>query len=171
MPMHHLKSARTALACAVLVLGSTAASAGAQNASSANVTAEVQQPLTVSTSNHLDFGSVFAGTDKTVAVTNASAAAFTVQGEVSANVNLTFTLPATISKGGDALPISNWTARHNTSNSAAAGTDFTPSATATAAALSGTGFLYVFVGATAEPAANQPAGSYTGTATLTVVYF
>jgi hypothetical protein len=31
--------------------------------------------------------------------------------------------------------------------------------------------LYVFVGATAQPAVSQAAGSYSGTLTMTVVYF
>jgi len=160
-----------ALASFLLAVAGLANAVQGQNSSDASVTAEVQQPITVTTSNDLDFGTVFAGLDKSVAVTDASAAAFTVQGEASSNVNLTFTLPATIASGGNTLPIANWVARHNTSNSAASGTDFTPSGTPTAAALSGTGFLYVFMGATAQPPVDQAAGSYSGTATLTVVYF
>ena len=145
--------------------------AAAQNSANASVTADVQQPITVTKTNDLAFGTVFPGLNKTIAVTDAGAAAFTIAGQASANVNLTFTIPATISSGGNTMPIASWSARHNTANSAAAGTTFTPSASATSTALNGSGALYVFVGATAQPAVAQAAGTYTGTLTMTVVYF
>ncbi len=143
----------------------------AQTSASANVTATVNQPLAVSATNALAFGTLVPGSSKTVAVTDASAAAFSISGSASAPVSLTFTLPSTIASGGNTLAINSWTARHNTSNSAASGVDFTPSASASTMSLSGSGALYVFVGATAAPSANQAAGSYAGTLTLTVVYF
>ena len=79
----------------------------AQNSASANITADVQQPITVTKTNDLTF----------------------------------------------------------------AGTDFIPSASATSAVLNGSGGLYVFVGATVSPSVSQAVGQYTGTATMTVVYF
>jgi len=146
-------------------------SLGAQNSASATVSADVQQPITVSKTNDLTFGNVFPGLSASIPVTSSSAAAFSIQGQAGANVNLTFTLPSTLSSGGNTLPVANWVARRNTTNSSASGTDFTPSSSATAAVLSGTGALYVFVGATAQPTVSQAAGTYTGTATMTVVYF
>jgi hypothetical protein len=143
----------------------------AQTSASANVTATVNQPLAVTATNPLAFGVLMPGASKTVAVTDASAAAFSISGSASAPISLTFTLPSTITSGANALTINSWTARRNINNSAASGTDFTPSASATTTSLSGSGTLYVFVGATAAPAANQAAGSYAGTLTLTVVYF
>ena len=145
--------------------------ADAQNSANASVTAEVQQPITVTKTNDLAFGTVFPGLNKTIAVTDAGAAAFTIAGQAGANVNLTFTIPATLSSGGNTMPIASWSARHNTANSAAAGTTFTPSASATSTTLNGSGALYVFVGATAQPAVSQVAGTYSGTLTMTVVYF
>lgn len=142
-----------------------------QNSANASITADVQQPLTVTKTADLAFGTVYPGLNKTVAVTDGGAAKFTVAGQASANINLTFTLPTTIASGGNTLPIASWSGRHNTSNSAASGTDFTPSASATSAAVPGGGTLYVFVGATVQPAAGQAAGSYSGSMTLTVVYF
>lgn len=147
------------------------AAARAQNSASASVTADVQQPLAVTKTNDLAFGSVFPGLTKSVAVTDASAAAFTVQGQAGASVNLAFSTPTILTSGGSSLTIGTWSARRNSTNSSAAGTDFTPSATATSAALSGSGFLYVFVGATVQPTTGQTAGSYSGTLTMTVVYF
>ena len=111
------------------------------------------------------------GTNKTVAVSDAAAAAFTITGNALGVVSLTFTLPSTIASGGNTMPLANWTGRRNTTNNAGAGTDFTPSASAVQGSLSASGELYVFVGATAQPGASQAAGSYSGTITLTVVYF
>lgn len=155
----------------VTAIVTAATTASAQNSASASVTADVQQPITVTKNNDLLFGQVFPGVDKSIDVTASGAAEFTVQGQASTNVNITFTLPSTIASGGNTLTIANWTARYNTSNSAASGTNFTPSASPTTAALSGTGALYVFVGATAQPAVAQAGGTYSGTATMTVVYF
>lgn len=143
----------------------------AQNSANASVTAEVQQPLAVTKTNDLAFGSVFPGLNKAIAVTDASAAAFTVQGQAGAAVNLTFSTPSTLASGGNSLAIGTWAARRNTSNSSASGTDFTPSGSATSATIGGGGGLYVFVGATVQPTVGQVAGTYSGTLTLTVVYF
>lgn len=143
----------------------------AQNSASATVTAVVQQPLAVTKTSDLAFGNVFPGLDKTIAVTDAGAAAFSILGQAGANVNLTFSTPATLANGVNSLSVNAWSARRNTSNSAASGTDFTPSGSATAAAIGVGGGLYIFVGATAAPTISQVAGMYTGTLTLTVAYF
>jgi hypothetical protein len=166
-----MRFSRALFVVAPLLLITLPSFVSAQNSASASVTAEVQQPITVTKTNDLTFGNVFPGLSSAIAVTSSSAAAFTIAGQAGANINLTFTLPSSIANGGNTLTIANWTARRNTANSAAAGTDFTPSASATAAVLNGSGGLYVFVGATAQPTVSQAAGTYTGTATMTVVYF
>ena len=67
-----------------LVLATAAAvTAQAQNNASDNVTASVQQPITVTAGNPLAFGNVFPGKAATVAVTSASAGTFTVAGQAS----------------------------------------------------------------------------------------
>jgi hypothetical protein len=159
------------LAFVVLVSLCGVASAHAQNNASANVTATVQQPITVTKNNDLSFGSVFPGIDKSIPVTAGGAAKFTVAGQASTPVNLTFTLPATIASGGNNLTLANWAGHHATTDVTTGGTTFTPSASATTATLSSTGALYVYVGATAQPTVTQAAGSYTGSMTMTVVYF
>lgn len=146
--------------------------ASAQNSASATVSADVQQPITVTKTNDLSFGSVFPGLNNSVAVTASGAAEFSVQGQANTSVDLSFTLPSNITDGSsNTLPIANWVALYNTTNSSSSGTSFTPSSSATSATLSGTGALYVFLGATAQPSISQVAGSYSGTATMTVVYF
>jgi len=166
--MRSLRLERVARAVLLLLSPSLVA---AQNSANATVTADVQQPITVTKAHDLGFGTVFPGVSKSVAVTDAGAAAFTIAGQAGANINLSFTIPATIANGGNTMPIASWSAKHNTTNSAASGTTFTPSASATSTVLNGTGALYVFVGATAQPAVAQVAGTYSGTLTMTVVYF
>ncbi len=148
-----------------------AAPLAAQNSASASVTATVQQPITVTKNNDLSFGSVFPGVDKPIAVTAGGAAKFTVAGQASTPVNLTFTLPATIASGGNTLAIGSWDGHFSGIDQTTGGTTFTPSASATAATLSGSGGLFVYVGATAQPTVAQASGSYSGNMTMTVVYF
>jgi hypothetical protein len=152
---------------ALSILGVSAAAA--QNNAQITVSANVQTPITVVAANNLDFGNVFPGVNKTVAVTDAAAGAFNVTGQASAPVSLTFVLPANLSAGAALLPIGNWTGNHNTS-AAPTGTGFTPSAAATAATLSPVGQLFVYVGAQVTPGVSQAAGVYTGTVQMTVVY-
>jgi hypothetical protein len=161
------------LRLALVALGSLCgvASAHAQNNASATVTATVQQPVTVSKNNDLSFGNVFPGVDKSIAVTAGGAAKFTVAGQATTPVNLTFTIPGTITSGGNNLTLGNWTGHYATTDVTSGGTTFTPSASATTATLSGSGALYVYVGATAQPTTTQAAGSYSGSMTMTVVYF
>src|SRR5262245_49223958 len=101
----------------VVVLGAIpqagGASAHAQQSANANVTAEVQQPIAVTKTHDLVFGTVFPGLNKAIAVTDAAAASFSIAGQANANVNMTFTLPTTISFSGNTMPVGNWTARSN----------------------------------------------------------
>jgi hypothetical protein len=145
--------------------------AAAQNNASATITATVQQPITVTKNNDLSFGNVFPGIDKSIAVTAGGAAKFTIAGQATTPVNLTFTIPATIASGGNNLTLASWTGHHSGTDLPTGGTTFTPSASATSATLNGSGALYVYVGATAQPTGTQAAGSYSGSVTMTVVYF
>jgi hypothetical protein len=164
-------SGLSSMAVAVLAAITSFGSLAAQNNASATVTATVQQPITVSKNSDLSFGSVFPGVDKSIAVTAGGAAKFTIAGQASTPVNLTFTIPATIASSGNTLTLASWTGHHATTDVTSGGTTFTPSASATSATLSGSGALYVYVGATAQPTSTQAAGSYSGSMTMTVVYF
>jgi hypothetical protein len=64
-------------------------------------------------------------------------------------------------------PTTAWTTNNGTTN-----TSFTPPATdaATHPILNASGLVDVMVGATAEPAADQAAGTYQATITLTATY-
>ena len=148
----------------------TTASAEAQSQTgSVSALANVQQPINVTGVVDLDFGNVFPGVNKTVAVTDATAGRFDVTGQASTPVLISFVLPANLTGPGN-LPIGSWTGHHNTANSPAGGSNFTPSAATTNSTLSGTGALFVFVGASVTPATNQAAGAYSGTVQMTVTY-
>ncbi|HYT04712.1 MAG TPA: DUF4402 domain-containing protein [Gemmatimonadales bacterium] len=168
--MNH--ASRLILGTLALTVLATVAQAQTNNAS-IQATATVQQPINVTGDAALAFGNVFPGVAKTVAPTDAAAGHFTVTGQASANVNLTFTLPGSLSDGsGNTLPIATWQAIHNNTNVTAGDTSFTPSAGLTSTTLDATtGKRYLFIGATVSPASNQAAGAYSGTVTMTVVYF
>lgn len=159
-----------ALALAVLALVVFTKPVYAQvNNASITATATVQAPINVTAVTNLDFQSVFPGVAKTVLVTDATAGRWDVAGAVSAPVSLNFTLPTNLVSGANLMPIGTWTGNRNTT-AAPTGTAFTPSGTPTAATLSATGTLFVYIGATVSPLANQAAGVYTAAVTLTVLY-
>src|SRR6266480_2291841 len=116
-------------------------------------------------------GSVFPGVAKTVAYSDATnGGRFDVTGQGSTPVTYSFALPTNLTSSGNNLPIGSWTGYLNGANSTSGGSAITPSATPAGASLSAGGTLFFFVGATVTPANNLPAGSYTGTVTLTVSY-
>lgn len=160
----------TRVSVTVAALFSLATAAQAQSAN-INATAVVYQAMTVTGARALDFGNVFPGVAKSIAVAAATSGRFDLTGQASANVNLTFTLPTNLTSGANNLPIGTWTGCHAATNNTTGCTTFTPSGSATASAFSGTGALFVWVGGTVTPAANQPAGTYNGTVTLTAAYF
>jgi spore coat protein U-like protein len=133
-------------------------------------TATVMQPINVVGAANLAFGNVFPGVARSIAVTAAGAGRFNVTGQASAPVFVSFVLPTNLTSGGNNLPIGTWTGHRNTVNNPTTGTNFTPSGAQTAATFSGTGQLFVYVGATVTPATNQAAGNYSGTIQITVTY-
>lgn len=150
-------------------LGATTATAQSGNISA---TANVLQSINVAGVTTLDFGDVLPGINATVdAAADAAAGRFDLTGYASQGVNLSFTLPANLSSGGNLLPIASWTGCLNATATQAGCSSFTPSAGSTASAFSGAGALSVYVGATVSPAGLQPAGIYSGTITLNAAYF
>jgi hypothetical protein len=154
---------------ASVALLATATAQAQSQTGSVSALANVQQPINVVGAVDLDFGNVFPGVNKTVAVTGATAGRFDVAGQASAPVLISFVLPANLTGPGN-LAIGTWTGHHNTSNAPTGGTNFTPSAATTNSTLNGSGNLWVFVGATVSPTTNQAAGAYSGTVQMTVTY-
>lgn len=157
------------LCAAVIGLAATEVQGQTQTATIL-ASATVMQPINVVGAVNLAFGSVFPGVARTVAVNTAGAGRFDVTGQPSAPVFVSFVLPANLASGANTLPIGSWTGHQNTVNNPTTGTNFTPSAAMTTSTFSGTGQLFVFVGATVTPATNQAAGVYNGTIQITVTY-
>jgi hypothetical protein len=153
---------------ALLTIGATAAQAQTANIAA---TATVLTPLTLTGAAPLAFGNVYPGVAKVVAPADATSGRFTFAGAAGAQVSFTFpTNPTNLTSGANNLPIGTYTGVHNTTNTAAGGTGFTPGVPAVLANLSGTGALFLFIGATVTPTPTQNAGAYTGTITLNAVY-
>jgi len=161
----------TRVSAALAVILSLAASAAQAQSANITATAVVFQAMTVTGARTLDFGNVFPGVAKSIAVAAATSGRFDLTGQASANVNVSFTLPTNLASGVNNLPIGTWTGCTNATNTTAGCTVFTPSAATTATAFSGAGALFVWVGGTVTPGAAQAAGTYNGTVTLTAAYF
>jgi hypothetical protein len=165
---------RTATVLSAVLAAGFSLGAGALEAqTSANIqaTATVLSAITVAAGNDLQFGNVTPGVNKTTAIADAGAGRFDVTKAANQGVTLAFTLPTDLTDGTNNLPIGTWTGGWNTSATPAGATAFTPSAAGTnTTATAGTG-IFVYVGATVSPAAAQVAGSYSGTVTMSVVYF
>ncbi len=162
-----------ACAGAVLAFGVAAQPAAAQFSAnaSANVSATIVgvAPLTATTVNDLLFGSVTAGTPTTVA--EVDGARFTMTGEPSFPVNVSFALPGTLlGPAAATIPITFsttdgllWAPFPTTF------TTFNPNAVFNTN-MDGTGALEIGIRGTVSPPALTVSGVYTGTITITVAY-
>lgn len=132
------------------------------------------QSIQVTGIQGVSFGSMVPGISKAVSRTDAlNAARFDIKGAGSGRtVELQFALPAVLTgPGGASLPLSytSGDAGFSAQQSIGSQTGFDPR-TAFIALLSANGRGSVFLGCRASPAANQPAGSYSATLTLSVAY-
>ena len=159
----------SAALAAAISLG--AASAEAQTSANIQATATVLSAVTVTGASDLQFGNVTPGVNKTIAIADAGAGRFDLQKAATQGVTLSFTLPTDLSDGTNNLPIGTWTGGWNTSATPAGATTFTPSAGGTNTAVAAGTTLSVYVGATVSPAVGQVAGSYSGTVTMSAIYF
>jgi hypothetical protein len=159
----------SAIVAAGLTVG--AATAEAQTSASIQATATVLSALTVAAGNNLQFGNVTPGANKTVAIADAGAGRFDVTKVANSAVVLSFTLPTDLDSGTDLLPIGTWTGGWNPTQTPAGASVFTPSAAGTNTGVVAGTAIHVYVGATVSPAAAQAAGTYSGTVTMSAVYF
>jgi hypothetical protein len=158
---------------AILAAGFSFGAAAVEAQTSANIQAiaTVLSAVTVAAGNDLQFGNVTPGVNKTVAIADAGAGRFDVVKAAAEGVTLAFTLPTTLDDGGNTLPIGSWSGGWNTTQTPAGATSFTPSPAGTNTTATAGTDIFVYVGATVSPAVAQPAGSYAGTVTMSVVYF
>lgn len=138
-----------------------------------NVTTTVKLALSVANDQNLAFGTLLVGGgNKVVAVTDAAASKFTVTGDSSASISISYSAPATLARsvGGNPTPVTY------TPDVKGFATDVPASATALTAAAqtkalsASAGKYFVYVGGTLTDSPTLAAGSYSGTFTLSVVY-
>ncbi len=158
------RSLKLVLALVAVAAGGSSAVQAQGTTGAINATASVVAALSVAGTD-LAFGNISPTSFKTVAP--AAGGTFTVTGSASAPVSVTFGLPANL--GNAAVVIGSWTGLTNTTNSTAGAASITPSASAQSLTLSGTGNLYLWVGATVTTTA-APVAGYTAPVSLTVVY-
>ena len=124
-------------------------------------------------SRTLNFGPVFPGLVGQVARTDAAnAGRFNLRGRRNAEVQVTLTLPATLTAGGGRTMPLGFGANDggfDTRNRAGSARAFDPRIPLVTR-LGNNGRLFVFLGGSVMPSPVQPAGTYNATITLTVAY-
>lgn len=164
------------LIAAGLVL-SVAEETTAQEVATIQATATVVSSLTIVGSQGLVFGTVTPGTPASVATSAVGfAGQFDLTGSVSAELQLTFTLPSVLTESGSGstMPVSFSSTDVSYANQVA-DNQSSPSGTIdpngpNAIRLSATGSMFVWVGGTVSPGISQTGGNYTQDVLLTVVY-
>lgn len=174
------RTARLATLATLAALAAAPLAARAQGTpatGSLATTAVVLLPLAVTVTQPLDFGNVIPGSAKQVSPDAVTGGRLEVSGSGGMSVKVTLEMPAALAlSGGTAtLPISDWryVASSTTTLPIANAVAFPAGAPYDATlnlAGTGTARIYMGLGATATPAANQPAGSYSATGTITVTY-
>jgi hypothetical protein len=178
------------LFAAITIMSTFAIGAMAQSSDNANILgkAEVLQGINVTGITALDFGRVSPGLTKTINLTNVATGGqvgegtqttgvFTVSAAAGSNVQIQFTsLPGNLVSGTDNLAIGAYTAGYGTAIPFA-GTTFTPGTGIQVAAgdfptnvINSENAIYVYVGGTVTPGANQAIGNYSANITLTATY-
>lgn len=142
---------------ASLVLGAPAAQAAAQVSS-------------ITQDRDLNFGTVWAGSTRTIAATDAAAAQWTINTSRGTNMTLSFTLPGALTSGANsvALTYGSSAAQHDRDSNPSGGTSFNPAVGTTASTTNGQSTLWVWLGGSISPGSQVPAGTYTATITLVV---
>lgn len=176
---------------AAIIMFAFSIGAMAQSTDNANILgkAEVLQGINVTGITALDFGRVSPGLAKTINLVNVATGGqvgegiqttgvFTVSASAGTNVQIKFTtLPSNlVNTASDNLPIGAYTAGYGTAIPFA-GTTFTP---ATGIQVESGNFptnvigtenaIYVYIGGTVTPDANQAIGDYSSNITLTATY-
>lgn len=133
------------------------------------------QPVRVNGVRSVSFGTVFPGIPKSVLRTDAlNSGRFDIRAAAGSQLQLSFALPTGMTgPGGSTMPLSfgGSDAGFSPTQSVTSQVGFDPRVPFVATMGGPPGRAAVFLGGTVTPLAAQPAGSYTGTITLTVVYF
>ena len=131
------------------------------------------KPLTITGIRGVTFGTVLPGVPRVVLRTDPiNSGQFNIKGPKGGPALLSFVLPLTMTgPGGAVMPLTfgSSDAGYSVTQSIGSQVGFDPKQPFTVA-IPNNGTASVFVGATANPAANQRAGAYTATIIFTVTY-
>ncbi|MGH7475056.1 MAG: DUF4402 domain-containing protein [Longimicrobiales bacterium] len=149
----------------VLPVGAVAQSSASANAS---VTATIIKGLTLTKNNDLSFGTVAAntGANSVNAQSSANAAKFTADGEADTGITVSWTAPATLTDGTNTIAVTSIEVYGQDADTQGASASLTSGGTVT---LNGSGGYYFWVGGAINVGA-VPAGTYSGTFSMTVAY-
>ena len=139
--------------------------ASAQTTGGMSARTTVVSGLTVAGTADLAFGNVAPSSSKIVPAKTGGR--FSVTGDVSQPVTVSFALPASL--GHPTVLVGSWTGLWGTTPGVGAAAAFVPAGPPTTFTLSTGGRLFFWIGATVTTIA-APAGNYTSPLTLTVVY-
>lgn len=147
----------------------------AQSSSTVQVTAGVLDPVTITASSGIDFGSaILPGIPYSISRSDGGAARFAISAVGGNLVSIQFTLPQMLQheSGTDEMPISFAPddASYSGDDNAVGTNTFDPNAEESAL-IGGTGAdLYIRLGGTISPRNDQTAGQYSGDITLDLSY-
>ena len=134
-----------------------------------------QRRIRVTSMRSLVFGTVFPGVRRTVLRTDPlNSGQLDIRATRNAQVQLIFTLPTVLNgPAGSTMPVSfgGNDGGFSATRSVASQVGFDPRVPYVARLSNNSTRASVFLGGSANPIVSQRAGSYTGTVTLTVVYF
>ena len=131
------------------------------------------QGLIINTLNNLDFGDVYIGYSRTITHTDAGAAKFRIDYDLSGNYNLqiTFTLPGSLNNGSYSVPITfgSTTTAYSLTDLPTGRINFDPNTRLTYNKSRRQDNLYIWLGGIINVPTNIIPGLYTATITVTVV--
>lgn len=170
------------LTAGIMVLVIVLMSDGAigQRAAVGGVEATVQTGISITSSNNLDFGNVWQGVARSIAVSSSNAAVFQIVGQSQAGVELSLILPEYMSRtaGGDRMAVMfsssdasiDTTASHDPTDAGISGWLGVNPYNLPSGALIGDSGTDLYIGGKVAPSINQMSGDYEGTIVLTVSY-
>jgi hypothetical protein len=163
--------------CGTLALVTVATTAGAQatpQAATIDVSARVSTQLANNVQQHLNFGTIFPGIAKAISPADVVAGRFELRGDQNAGISYSFELIDHLALPGTppaaTMPIGTWLTCSSTTSSASSCSPVSAAGSFTATLGGAGGTLYVFIGATVSPAADQADGLYGGKITMTAAY-
>ena len=155
---------------AVLVLTQDVFSQQTPVTDNINAKGTVITHISVTSKRDLDFGTdIVPGVATTIDKSAATSGKFSLAGQVSRQIAITFTLPSNLTSGANTMPITFTTTDAGYVNSASPMTAFNP-AVVQNATFSATGTMDIYLGGKVTPSAGQVSGFYTAPVNISLQY-